>query len=497
MVHARACLAVAVAAALLGAPARRAASETRPRYGRVLIGTLLGQPATFDPALARSHAEVQVVRLLFDTLYRADAEGRIEPHLAAAMPVISADGLEARVPLRPGVLFQDGSPLGPDDVLASLDRVAHSQAAWLLAPVAARSRDGDELVFRLRRPTPELAEILSAPATSVTPGGRAPSPVHPIGSGPFALMSRPGATQLVLTAFERHFAGRPYADRLELRWYQGTSAEARAYEVGALNLSLRGAVAFTGHTPRYPTEVTASPATVLVYVGFGRAHGRAFDDVDLRRALSLAIGRDALRLIGTGERVAPTPWPVAVDLGGREPEPADLEAQPRRAQAALALARRHVAALAGGARPVFQILVDRTRPDDREIGEKVAAALWRMGLGARIVELGAADLEARIVRGDFDLYIGQLAAAGPSPALQLAGAFAAGGDSWARAQMAAGPLDPGAALAAFARRLPLVPLFHRAVRVHHRVDIRRVDFDATGQLLYADMFLFGGYDGSP
>jgi hypothetical protein len=45
----------------------------------------------------------------------------------------------------------------------------------------------------------------------------------------------------------------------------------------------------------------------------------------------------------------------------------------------------------------------------------------------------------------------------------------------------------------FAERLPILPLFHRSVRVHHRVDVRRVGFAATGLLLYADMFLFGGY----
>ena len=54
-------------------------------------------------------------------------------------------------------------------------------------------------------------------------------------------------------------------------------------------------------------------------------------------------------------------------------------------------------------------------------------------------------------------------------------------------------LDSAAAQAVFADRLPIVPLFHRAVRVHHRVDVRRLRFDAIGRLRYADMFLFGGY----
>ncbi len=464
--------------------------ETRPRYGRKIVGSLLGQPASLDPVRVRSHAEAQVALLLYDTLYRIGEEGEVVPHLAVELPVVSSDGREARIRVHKGALFQDGSPLGAGDVELSLDRLSRSDAAWLMAPIASVSHDRDVLVVTLRRATPELAEILAAPQTSITPGGRLPK--RPNGSGPFAParggQKKPG---LLLVPWERHFAGRPYADKLDLRWFEGANAEARAYEVGELLLSLRGPVAFTGHEPKYPTEATAGPAVVMAYVGFGRGHGRAFDNRDLRRALTLAIGRESLRSLGTGERIEPSPFPIAQDLAGPEPSAADLEVRLAEARAALARATPRVKALA--AKTTWELLVDRTRPDDRQIGEKVVVALYRLGLGCKITELEAAALDARLLRGDFDLVIGQLAPAGPSPALQIAGAFAAGGDGWAAAQMTTAPLAIDAALAAFAERLPVLPLFHRSIRVHHRVDVRRVAFDATGRLLYPDMFLFGGY----
>ena len=465
--------------------------ETRPRYGRKIVGSLLGQPASLDPVRVKSHAEAQVAMLLYDTLYRVGEEGELIPHLAVEMPVVSSDGREARVRVQKGAFFQDGSPLGAGDVELSLDRLSRSDAAWLMAPVASVSHDKDVLVLTLRRATPELADILAAPQASITPGGRPPGK-KPNGSGPYAPAKGPQKKPgLLLVPWERHFAGRPYADKLDLRWFEGRTAEARAYEVGELLLSLRGPVAFTGHEPKYPTEATAGPAVVLAYVGFGRGHGRAFDNRDLRRALSLAIGRDSLRSIGTGERVEPSPFPIAQDLAGPEPSSADLQVRLAEARAALARATPKVKALA--ARTTWELLVDRTRPDDREIGEKVIAALYRLGLTGKITELDAAAVDARLLRGDFDLVIGQLAPAGPSPALQIAGAFAAGGDGWAAAQMASAPLAIDGALAAFAERLPILPLFHRSIRVHHRVDVRRVAFDATGRLLYPDMFLFGGY----
>ena len=469
--------------------ASMAHAETRPRYGRKLFGSLLGKPVAVDPAQARTHAEVQVATLVYDTLYRVDA-GAPVPHLAIAAPEVSSDGTQARITLRPGLRFHDGSVLDAADVVASLRRLAGTRAAWITAPIEKVSAEGDTLVvLTLRRPTPELAELLAAPQAAVTPSGKPPAGKR-VGSGPFRV-DRAGRGQIAFLPWDEHVAGRPYVDRLELHWYEGTTAEATAYEVGDLNLSFRGAVAFTGHQPKFPTVVTAGPAVILAYVGFGQAHGRAWDNRDLRRALSLAIGREGLRHIGTGESVAPTTSPVAVDLGGAVP--AQLEPDVTSARAALVRAAQAVKVLAAKTRPTFDLLIDRSRPDDREVGEKVVAALFGIGLQVRLVELDPDALAARAERGDFDLVIGQLAPPAAAPALQAAAAFAAGGDPWAAQQLAAAPLQVDAALAAFAERLPIVPLFHRAVRVHHRVDVRRVRFDAIGRLQYADMFLFGGY----
>src|SRR5262249_27007619 len=79
--------------ALLAASVAR--GESRPGYGGKLVGSLLSQPTTpnapnapttIDPLLAASYAELTLVGLVFDGLYRVDAAGRVVPHLAEAMP---------------------------------------------------------------------------------------------------------------------------------------------------------------------------------------------------------------------------------------------------------------------------------------------------------------------------------------------------------------------------------------------------------------------------
>lgn len=484
---------LALALALVPGSAR---AETRPPYGGTVTGALLGEPVTLDPVRARTHAEITLVSLVFDTLYHAGPEqggtARLIPHLAAALPAVSASGLEVRIPLRHGITFHDGTPLGAGDVAASLRRVAAGEPGWLLAPVAAIDTQGNDIVLRLRRPAPALGLALTAPATSITPAGRPPRADAAVGSGPFALRRLDRRRRhIVLAAADHHVAGRPYLDTLELRWFAGALEEATAYEIGTLHLSLRGAVAYAGHTPKYQTREVTGAATVLAHVGF--CAGGALRNPEARQALSLSLDREGFRGIGTGERVVPTVHPAPVALDGPATPAAAQRAHLDRARRALSAAVRADDRLRGRIehRDGLALLVDRARPDDREIAENVAAALFRLGVTARIAALDAAALDARVRQGNCDLYIGQMALPAPSEALALAAAFAAGGDDWARARLAQAPLDLAAARRAFAQRLPIVPLFHRAVHVHHRDDVRGMALDHAARLSYADLFFFG------
>jgi hypothetical protein len=61
------------------AMATLAHAETRPRYAGKIDGALLGAPATFEPVAGQSHAELTVIGMVFDTLYRIEVTGSVEP----------------------------------------------------------------------------------------------------------------------------------------------------------------------------------------------------------------------------------------------------------------------------------------------------------------------------------------------------------------------------------------------------------------------------------
>lgn len=483
-------MAAAVALAVTGS----ASAETRPRYGGAIVASLLSEPVSLDPVEARSHAEVTLTSLLFDTLYKVDDRGLVRPHLAVAVPRLSADRLTARIALVSGVRFHGGGELGPADVVASLERAARSRSSgWLLAAVRTVRVAGSEVVISLKRDTPELVTLLAAPQLAITPGGVAPRERTAVGTGPFALRTLDRkAGRVVLAAAEDHFAGRPYLDSVELRWYRDADEEARQYERGSTHVSFRGAAAFSGHRPKYATDDVEGPATLMVYVGFGRAHAAISASRDYRRALSLALARNGFRGLGSGERVVPAVFPDAVDIGGEATDRAARAEQPAEARAAMTRAARAVPELrAGASKPTLEVIIDATRPDDREVAEKVVAALYRLGLRARITELPALTFATRVARGACDLYVDQLASPVPDATLAIAAAFALGGDDWTERMLAKARLLPAGTRVWFEQRLPVLPLFHRSVRAHYRRNLRGLGFDATTRPGFAGMFEFG------
>ena len=466
--------------------ATTAHAETRPRYGGAIEASLLGAPVTFDPAHAQTHAELEVAGLLFDTLYAIGPDGVPRPHLAAGPPISDSAHTTVRVPIARGIKFHDGSELTPADVAASLERARRSPARFALAPIATIKADADAIELTLRVPSVDVAALLALPQLAITKAGKAPGE-RPIGTGPFALASIDrGKKSLALREFDDHFAGRPYLDELVLRWYDAPDGEARRYETGGAQVSARGATAFAGGTPMYRAGNVEGPAALLLFVGFGRAHADVTSNVAFRRALDLALARGALAAIGAGERVSAAAVPVPVEAGGAAIGGAAKAGNLDGARAALAtIAPAKLAGLK------LEILVEDTRPDDREIAERVLRALDKLGIAVTITALPVAAMRDRVARGQTDLWIGQLAEPVASPLAWWGGAFAAGGDDWLERKLAGAPLDVTATAKAFAERLPIVPLAFRAVRIWYRTDVHGLAFDASGRVGYADAFMFG------
>ena len=475
--------------AIVLALAAIADAETRPRYAGKIDGALLGAPATLDPVAAQSHAELTVTGMIFDTLYRIEVTGAVEPRLAATRPELDSTKLVARIVIRKGVRFHDGGALSASDVVASLERARSGAGRWALAPIATVRGEGEIVELTLRSPV-DVAVMLSLAPTAITRHGKAAG----TGTGPFKLASIDRTTRkLVLDAFEDHFAGRTYLDRVTLHWFDKAEAEAKRFETDDAQLSSRGVAAFTGSQPKYRAGAVDGPKALLIYVGFGKKHADVLREPAFRRALDLALDRNALVSVNRGEAVTPAGEPVPVEAGAPVPTPLVRTGDLALARTALADAARRVPSLAptSASQLTLEIAFEDTRPDDREIAERVARALGKLGIGTTLSAVSGSELRDRIARGTTDLYINQLAAPLQISWAWWSAAFAAGGDDWATTQLAAGQLTMEVARKQFAIRRPILPLMFRGVRLWHRADLRGLRFDGTGRPCLEEVFVFG------
>lgn len=196
------------------APARRADAYGTPvgnqpvrPGGRVTMG-LSSEPDRLDPTTSSSLYTRYVMSTICEKLYDLDAEGRIVPQLAAALPDISADGRTVTIPVRTGITFADGTPFDAGAVRTSLERhltLPTSQRASEMGPVGSvEAPDDRTVVLRYETPfAPVTAALADRAGMIMSPEALAATGEdfgdHPVCVGPFKFVERVPQTSITVT----------------------------------------------------------------------------------------------------------------------------------------------------------------------------------------------------------------------------------------------------------------------------------------------------------
>src|SRR4029453_12783313 len=98
------------------------ASARTAKFGGTLTIGLQAEPGALDPSVGQGTG-VEVLPWICERLYVFNANSVIEPQLAAALPTISPDHLTYTIPLRQGIVFNDGTPFNADAVVTSIERM--------------------------------------------------------------------------------------------------------------------------------------------------------------------------------------------------------------------------------------------------------------------------------------------------------------------------------------------------------------------------------------
>jgi len=98
------------------------AAEPAHAQKKSLVVALNQDPDILDPSLARTYVGRIVFSQMCEKLYEIDENLRIFPQLAADLPTVGDGGKTITIKLRPGVKFNDGTPMSAEAVRFSLDR---------------------------------------------------------------------------------------------------------------------------------------------------------------------------------------------------------------------------------------------------------------------------------------------------------------------------------------------------------------------------------------
>ncbi|MGO0062663.1 ABC transporter substrate-binding protein [Brevibacillus fluminis] len=178
------------------------------------------QILTLDPAEAFYAFDIHLVRQIFDTLVALDREKNVcIPRLAHSWEA-NHDATRWVFYLRKGVRFHNGLECTADDVVHTVERLAHTPCShpgeWLGRQLGtAVALDRYSVLFDLASSNWILPRFLAHPSASIISQVTEPDTGLLAGTGAFRVTKwQPFLT--VLEAFDDYFAGRAQTDRVEI-----------------------------------------------------------------------------------------------------------------------------------------------------------------------------------------------------------------------------------------------------------------------------------------
>jgi peptide/nickel transport system substrate-binding protein len=259
----------------------------------------------------------------------------IVPELAESWAWVN-DNKTLTFKLRQGVKWHDGKPFTSADVKCTFDMLmGKSQQKFRQNPrkswydqVNDLTTNGDfEVSFNLKRPQPSLLALLASGYTPVYPCHVSPGDMrtHPIGTGPFKFVEFKTNESIKLTRNTDYWRkGRPYLDGIEFTIIPNRSTAILAFVAGKFDMTFPTHITvplvkdIKSQAPNATCEIASTNVSTNIIVN---STAPPFDNLDIRRAMALALDRKAfVSILFEGQ----------ADIGGTmQPAPAGLWAMPK------------------------------------------------------------------------------------------------------------------------------------------------------------------------
>jgi peptide/nickel transport system substrate-binding protein len=274
-----------------------------PVHGGNLTFAAVQDAQSMNATTVFDNNSIWIFEQIYQTLYTVTNNGKgVKPWLATSYKM-SPDKKTYTFTLRKGVKFSNGKPMTSADVKFSIDQNRKATQGWAYLDSAISSVDDpnpDTVVIHLKFPWAPLLADLSIFANGIVPnnyGGKTEAQFYqnPIGTGPFKwdYWHKGQALKLVKNPYYWQ-KGKPYLN--SVTWTDVPNDNTRENQ-------LKGGQAQIDQTPAWSTVSSLKSTSGVImdlfnstqtnYLAFNEQR-KPFQDVHVRRAISLAINRNAL-----------------------------------------------------------------------------------------------------------------------------------------------------------------------------------------------------------
>ena len=289
-----------------------AAADETPKHGGILTYMIPADaPPSFDAQREETYATIHAAAPFYSTLIRANPMDPGSPEmvcdLCTEMPKPTDDGKTWTFKLRQNVKFADGQPLTSADVLASWKKiiwppqgVVSPRASTFVMVDSIDTPDPYTIVFHLKYATDAFIPALADPYAWIYSKAKLDQDIHCYeknidGTGPFIFVDYETGQSITGKRNPDYFRpGLPYLDGIK-----GIFADKQVTRVEAIRAD-RAAIEFRGFPPTVRDELQKELGDKLaVQTSDWNCGGlvtpnhkrKPFDDVRVRRALTLALDR--------------------------------------------------------------------------------------------------------------------------------------------------------------------------------------------------------------
>ncbi len=286
-----------------GSTGSTGSSAGAPVHGGNLVFAAVQDAQSMNNTTVFDNNSIWIFEQIFEQLYTVTPNGKgVMPWLATGY-TISSDKKTYTFTLRKGVKFSNGKPMTSADVKFSIDQNRKATQGWAYLDTAIKSVTAPSpgtVAIHLKYPWAPLLADLSIFANGIVPnnyGGQTEAQfyTHPVGTGPFKwdYWHKGSALKLVRNPYYWQ-PGKPYLN--SITWTDVPNDNTR-------QLQLKGGQAQIDQFPAWSTVASLKAAqgvsmhlfnsTQTNYLAFNELR-KPFQDVHVRRAISLAINRNAL-----------------------------------------------------------------------------------------------------------------------------------------------------------------------------------------------------------